>query len=244
MIFAAGLGTRLGSLTRETPKALVSVGGVPMLEHVALRLIEAGVDRIIINVHHFAEQIVDFVEARRCFGVEVVFSLELERPLETGGGLAHAGPLFRGDGPILLHNADILSEVPLHSVIAAHGRTDAVATLVVMHRQSSRQLLFDDAGLLGRVDDLKGVRTEVRDPQGVLRTLAFGGIHVVSREIFSMIEQRGVFSIIDTYLGIASKGRRILPFDGDTFRWMDVGKREQLEAAERLVSADRPVSAG
>ncbi len=115
MIFAAGLGTRLRPLTDETPKALVEVGGDPLLEHVATRLVEAGVERLVVNVHPFADRIRRFVRERADFGVEVAISEEPERPLETGGGLRHARTLLRGEGPILLHNVDVLTDLPMEA---------------------------------------------------------------------------------------------------------------------------------
>ena len=170
MILAAGLGTRLRPLTEHTPKALLDVGGVPILERVARRLIAAGADRLIINTAHLAEQIEAFVRSRDGFGVEAVFSREDPGPLETGGALLAAEPLFRGDAPFFLHNADILSDIPLGDVYAAHEAAgDPLATVAVLDRPTSRKLLFDDAGLLGRTDEGKELDLRVRPPVGEVR---------------------------------------------------------------------------
>lgn len=238
MLFAAGLGTRLGAMTEHTPKALIPVAGVPVLQRVATRLVEAGVDRLIINTHHFSEQIVEFVQSRNGFGAEVVFSHEPGMPLETGGGLLAAAPLFRGDAPFFVHNADILSEVPLRGVYAQHLERVPLATLVVTDRETSRRLLFDEAGLLGRLDDRKGLRIEVRTARGAVREMAFAGIHVVSPAMLSRITEKGVFSILDTYLRLAADGYAIEPFHADGYRWIDIGKPEQLAEAERVVVCD------
>src|SRR5262245_58629290 len=151
MIFAAGLGTRLGPLGQSTPKALIDVGGKTMLEHVARRLVGAGADRLVINVHHHAQQIERFIESHD-LGAEAVLSYEVERPLETGGGLAHAREHLRGDAPFLMHNVDILTDANLAEMYAAHTHSGAMVTLAVSDRQTSRHLLFDAQGLYGRSD--------------------------------------------------------------------------------------------
>lgn len=238
MLLAAGLGTRLRPLTDRIPKALVPVGGVPVLERVARRLIDAGADRLVINLHHLGEQIREYVRSRDAFGVEVLFSPEEERPLETGGGLLRAAPLLRGDAPFFLHNADILSDLPLRTMYAAHEASGALATLAVMERPSARQLLFDERGLVGRTDQRKDLRLEARSPVGEVRSLAFGGVHVISPRLLERIEERGAFSILDPYLRLAGEGERILPFRIDGCRWTDIGKPEELERADRWIRGD------
>jgi N-acetyl-alpha-D-muramate 1-phosphate uridylyltransferase len=240
MILAAGLGTRLGTITRDLPKALVPVAGIPMLERVARGLAEAGVDRLIVNTHHFADRVVQFTHSRGCFGLEVVFSPEPDGPLETGGGLLNAAPLFRSGMPFFLHNADILTDLPLHEMYAAHRQEEPLATLMVMRRQSSRYLLFDDDGLLGRVDELRGLRIQVRTPRGEIRPLAFGGVHVIDPGIFALLEERGAFSIFNPYLRLAGGGHRILAWEADASRWLDIGKPEQLAEAERRMERSLP----
>lgn len=237
MLLAAGLGTRLRPLTDHTPKALVDVGGVPILERVARRAIAAGADRLVINTHHLGERIEAYVRARDGFGVPVAFSREAEAPLETGGGLLHAAPLLRRDGPILLHNADILTDLPLRALLDAHAASGALATLAVMDRPSARKLLFDGAGLLGRIDEGKGVDVRVRPAVGAVTALAFGGVHALDPALLDRITERGAFSILDPYLRLAGEGARLLPFRVDGAVWLDIGRPAQLEEARRIALA-------
>jgi N-acetyl-alpha-D-muramate 1-phosphate uridylyltransferase len=237
MILAAGLGTRLGELTRTTPKPLIPVGSVPMLERVATRLVEAGADRLIINTHHLADRIADFVRSRGGFGAKVLISHEPERPLETGGAILHAAHLFRGEEPFFLHNSDILTDLPLRELYSRHLAERPLATLVVMRRESSRYLLFDDDGLLGRVDEKKGVRIEARASHGQVVPLAFAGIHVISPHLPALLTERGAFSILDPYLRLSAAGHQIIPFLADDYHWLDIGKPEQLEEANRRLGS-------
>jgi NDP-sugar pyrophosphorylase family protein len=231
MILAAGLGTRLRPLTDRTPKPLIPVGGVPMLERVARRLIAAGADRLIVNTSHLGEQVEAFLRERDGFGVEWHVSPEPGEPLETGGALVHGQALFRGDAPFFLHNSDVLTDAPLGAMYRAHEQGPAIATLAVMERATARHLLFDDRGLLGRTDASKGLDLRVRDAVGEVRKLAFGGIHVISPRIFRLLTERGAFSILDPYLRLAEAGETILPFRVDDYTWIDIGRPEQLEMA-------------
>ena len=233
MLLAAGLGTRLRPLTDHTPKALVEVGGVPILERAAQRLIAAGADRLIINTHHLGEQIEEYVTAREGWGVETLFSREAERPLETGGGLLHAAPLFRKNAPFFLHNADILTDLPIAEMYRRQEAEDPLATVAVMERPSSRYLLFDEQGLFGRVDERKELEIRVRTPVGRVQRLGFAGVHVLSPGIFGRMTERGAFSILDPYLRLAGEGERILPFRVDDSAWFDIGRPEQLERARK-----------
>jgi N-acetyl-alpha-D-muramate 1-phosphate uridylyltransferase len=232
MIFAAGLGTRLGPLGKSTPKALIDVAGKTMLEHVARGLVDAGVDRIVINVHHQADQIERFT-ASHDLGAEVVLSFEPERPLETGGGLAHARECFRRDAPFFLHNVDVLTDAHLAEMYVAHTRSDALVILAVSERPTSRHLLFDEQGLYGRSDSRKDERLIVRPPRGVSRASAFAGIHVANPELLDRIAETGVFSILDVYLRLAAEGVRIAPWDIGDAQWLEVGTAERLEEARR-----------
>ncbi len=236
MIFAAGRGTRLGAIGESTPKALLDVGGVTMIERIARRLIAAGAVRLIVNVHHHGGLIEEFLRARDGFGVELHISRELEEPLETGGGLLAAAPHFRRDTPFFLHNVDIISDLDLAGLYAAHGE-DAVATVAVNERETKRYLLFDDDGLYGRLDGRDGTRIEVRSPRGESHKWAFAGVHVGSPALLDRITERGKFSILDVYLRIASEGGRILPHDVTAATWLEIGNPERLEAARRLLAA-------
>ena len=237
LIFAAGLGTRLGALGQAEPKALLEVGGVTMLERTVRRLAAAGADRVVVNVHHQADQIERFL-AEHDLGVEVLISREEERPLETGGGLLHARALFRRDRPILLHNVDVITDADLGAMVETHHRSRALATLAVNGRESSRALLFDQAGLFGREDRRDGVRREEgRSPRGEVRAWAFAGIHVCSAELLDLITERDVFSIVTTYLRLAGEGRVILPWVLSSGLWLEIGSLERLEAARAALDA-------
>lgn len=230
-VLAAGRGTRLRPLTLDRPKALVEVGGVPLLEHVARRLVAAGVRDLVVNAHAFAEAIEAFVRERDAFGAHVRIAHEPDRPLETGGGLLAARSLFRARGPILVHNVDVLTDLDLQALARAHVETGALATLAVMERESTRQLLFDDAGLVGRVDREKDLELRVRAPVGAVRALAFSGIHVLDPSLLDRIEERGAFSILRTWLRLAGEGARLLPYRADGARWIDVGRPADLARA-------------
>jgi NDP-sugar pyrophosphorylase family protein len=235
LILAAGLGTRLGDIGRETPKALLEVGGITMLERIAQRLVDAGADRIIVNVHHHADRIERFV-AHRDLGAEILVSHERERPLETGGALVHARHLFRRDAPIFLHNVDILTDADLRALLAAHQRSGGLATLAVNQRTTERHLLFDEQGLCGRTDTRTDLRIEVRPPLGRVRAWAFGGIHVVSPAFLDAVTETGTFAILEPYLRLAAAGHRIAAHVIDPARWLEIGTPERLEAARRVLA--------
>lgn len=239
MILAAGLGTRLRPLTERTPKALVEVAGVPMLERVARRLVAAGARRLVINVHHLGEQVEAFVAQRDGFGVEVAISRETgPEPLETGGGLLAAAHLFEGDAPFLLHNVDVVTEIDLAALRDAHDPDDALATLAVNHRDTSRTLLFDAEGLCGRADHRPGRegRHLGREPVGPIREFGFTGVHVLSPRLLDLITERGRFSIMTPYLRLAAEGHRIRALDVGDALWLEVGTPDRLEAARRVLA--------
>ena len=236
MILAAGLGTRLRPLTDRIPKPLIPIAGVPLLERIARRLIDAGADRLIINVHQHAAQIEQFVARHEGFGVDVRFSHEPDAPLDTGGGLLQAHTHFRTDAPFFLHNGDILTDAPLAALYGAHVADSALATLAVRPPAPERYLLFDDAGLFGYSPRGGGDERTVRPPQGTVRRQDFAGIHVMDPRIFSLMSEHGVFSIVDVYLRLARAGERIdaFPFEG---MWIDIGTPERLAEAERSAQA-------
>lgn len=235
MIFAAGLGLRLRPLTEHTPKALLPVGGKPMLEHVILKLKAAGFDQIVINVHHLAQQIVDFLKANNYFGLRIIISDESDYLLDTGGGIKKATPFLRGKEPFLVHNVDILSNVDLRKLYETHLQTNPTATLLVSQRETSRYLLFDKS------DRLCGWRNrktgEVKsfypyfDPSHY-NEYAFSGIHVMSPKILDLMEVwTGKFSIINFYLSICAK-TDIHAYAVNDLHLLDIGKPETLALAE------------
>ncbi len=236
MIFAAGLGTRLRPLTDTMPKALVRVGEKPLLDHVLDRLESAGFERVVINVHHFADQIVDYVNEHPRTCMDILFSDEREALLETGGGLRKAASLFSSDSHVLIHNVDILSNVDLGELYS-HA-ADADATLLVSERQTSRYLLFDEGMLMKGWTHIG--TGEVRSPYPSLdpslyRKLAFAGIHVISPRLLQMMQgwpER--FGIIDFYLSLCDKVR-IKGYLKTDLRLMDVGKLDTLEKAEQFI---------
>jgi NDP-sugar pyrophosphorylase family protein len=238
MILAAGLGTRLRPLTDTTPKALVTVGGVTMLERIARRLIAAGVDRLIVNVHHHADQVARFIDERHGFGIDVRISPEEGAPLETGGGVLHARPHFRQDAPFFLHNVDVITDAPLEAMYRAHLDTGALATLAVSDRPSNRLLAFDDRGLRGRVAARSGDGDWAREAVGETVPKAFAGIHVISPEFFDALDEDGAFSIIPPYLRLAAEGRTILPYHIGDALWLEVGDPQRLERARRLLQRE------
>lgn len=229
MILAAGLGTRLRPLTYETPKALVQVGGEPVLDRVAERVIAVGADRIVVNVSPHADQIRRHIQEREGWGVEVLVSEEPEGPLETGGGLLAASSLFRRNGPILVHNADILTDLDLEALVRAHDE-DALATLAVRAAESDRYLLFDDDGLTGFA--YGGKERRAREPRGEERRLDFLGVQVVSSRLLDCFEETGKFSIFTPYMRLVRSGERIAAHDVGAVRWTDIGTHEELERAQ------------
>jgi NDP-sugar pyrophosphorylase family protein len=240
MILAAGLGTRLRPLTDRTPKALVEVAGVPMLERVARRLVEAGATRLIVNVHHHAGQIEAFIRARGGFGVEVRVSREEgDSPLETGGGLLHARPLFESGEPFFLHNVDVISDMDLARLRAYHLATRPLVTLAVNGRDTTRPLLFDERGLYGWADRRPGreARETVREPVGRAREWGFAGVHVIDPAIFELLSERGKFSIVPAYLRLAGEGEDIRPFDVGDALWLEIGSVARLEEARERLAA-------
>ena len=231
LIFAAGLGTRLKPLTDTMPKALVPVGGIPLLERVMKRLVAAGYDDIVINVHHFADMIRDFVAVHDGFGVKVSFSDETDLLRETGGGIRHAAPLLAGEEPFLVHNVDILSNLDLAWFRAQH-RPDDLATILVSDRPTARYFLFDEAGLLVGWTNLS--TGEVRspwpgiDPDACTR-LAFSGIHYLSPDILPLMRDwPEKFSIVDFYLAMCrTHAIRAAVMPG--LELHDVGKLSELD---------------
>ena len=228
MILAAGRGTRLKPLTDSVPKALVEVGGVPMLEIIIRRLMKAGADSLVINVHHLHNKILAFLAEKEYFGLHIDISPEIYFPLETGGGLKKAACFFDDGKPFFMHNADVFTDLDLAALHSAHLKSGALATLAVKGRPSSRQLLFD-GGM-----ELKG-RSGAATASAGLVGLAFSGVQVLSPEIFEKMTETGVFSVVDVYLRLAAEGEKIMGFRDDACYWQDIGSPEKLADLRRHV---------
>jgi NDP-sugar pyrophosphorylase family protein len=237
MILAAGLGTRLRPLTDNRPKALVEVGGRTLLEITLSRLRGFGVSEVIINVHHFADMVVDYLKANDNFGIRIEVSRE-EVLLDTGGGLKKAAHFFlenssTSDEPFILHNVDVISTVDLGRMVQSHAESEALATLAVQDRETSRYLLFDEQlHLCGRRAGRDQAPEMVRNTQ-LTKALAFSGIHVISPRLFKVLTEEGVFSIITSYLRLAGQGERIIAFRADEYYWRDLGRPENVAQATR-----------
>lgn len=232
MIFAAGLGTRMRPLTYKRPKALIEVAGKPLLEHVIHRLKEYGFDEIVVNVHHFADLIIDFLKQNDNFGLNIQISDESGKLLDTGGGLKKAIPLLAGREPILLHNVDVLSTIDLSAMMMAHRSSGSLATLAVSQRDTSRYLLFNGENRMAGWENtnIGEIRGSIRDSENY-ETLAFSGIHVIDPGIFKLMPDKDVFSIIDLYLQICPK-YPIRAFRHNPNQFLDIGKPEQLTKAK------------
>lgn len=225
MIFAAGLGTRLKPLTDTMPKALVPVGGRPLLWHVVMKLKDSGFERIVVNVHHFAQQIIDYLAANQNFGLDIRISDESEKLLETGGGIKKALPLFDPHSPILIHNVDILSNVDLSQLDVD------VPTLVVSERKTKRYLQFDESmQLIG----WKNIETgEVKGREG--RSLAFSGIHVFHPSLFPLLNDWPErFPVMDFYLKVCAH-HLVRGIEVKNLQLLDVGKLDTLEQAKSFI---------
>jgi len=239
MIFAAGLGTRLKPLTDTMPKALVRVGGQPLLWHVIMKLKAAGFERIVVNVHHFAQQIVDYLKESDNFGLDIRISDESDGLLETGGGIKKALPLFDQESPVLIHNVDILSNVDLKflydfAASAAAMDSSVDALLLVSQRKTKRYLLFDDEMILRGWTNVETGEVRGQFPSG-LKQLAFSGIHVIGPSAFSLFEEMPErFGIIDFYLKFCQQCV-FLGYEQKDLRLLDVGKLDSLEQAETLI---------
>ena len=233
MILAAGLGTRLRPLTDERPKALVTVAGRTLLEIALARLRAFGVREVIVNAHHYAEMIVEYLKANDNFGMRIELSRE-EELLDTGGGLKKAAHFFSGSlEPFILHNVDVISTIDLGRMMRFHTEENAIATLAVQERESARLLLFDEPGLFcGRRTGSDDAEPEMARPAEQAQALAFCGIHVLSPQIFAKMKEDGAFSIIGTYMRLAAQGEKIIAFHADECYWRDLGRPESvLQAA-------------
>jgi NDP-sugar pyrophosphorylase family protein len=239
MILAAGLGTRLRPLTDDLPKALVEINGRTLLEITLSRLRAYGIREVMINVHHFADMILKYLEMHDNFGMRIEVSRE-EVLLDTGGGLKKAAYFFlgdpdRSDEPFIVHNVDVISTIDLGRMVQFHTENQALATLAVKDRETLRYLVFDDQLQLcgrqyGRDQEPEFVR-----PSSHVQALAFSGIHVISPRLLAMMTEDGVFSIMTAYLRLAAHKEKILAFRADEYYWRDLGRPDNvLQAAQDL----------
>ena len=241
LILAAGLGTRLGELTSDRPKALVEVCGRTMLEHQLRHLSAAGFDRFVINIHHFAPKVRAFLEEHQNFGLDIRLSDETDLLLDTGGGIRKAMRLFDDEQPVLVHNVDIFSSVDLKALYSGHIESGADSTLLVAQRSTSRYLYFDTSGMLcGWSNEKTG---QVRSPypgfdKSQFTPCAFQGIHVVSRILLPLLDEvpEPRFSITDFYVDNAAR-LRLRSVLSDPGNWVDAGKPETLERASQIIRA-------
>jgi NDP-sugar pyrophosphorylase family protein len=249
MVLAAGLGTRLRPLTNDRPKALVEVCGRTLLEITLTRLRDFGIRDVIINVHHYADMVIDRVKAAANFGMHIEFSRE-KVLLDTGGGLKKAA-WFLGESnesgnsgasadeqePFILHNVDVISNIDLQRMVEVHKQSAALATLAVQERKTSRYLLFNHHLQLCGRRLVKENKTEVVRTSQQISELAFAGIHVISPRIFPLLTEDGIFSIIPAYLRLAAQGEMIQAFRADGYYWRDLGKPENIQQAEHDLKA-------
>lgn len=242
MIFAAGLGTRLRPLTNDRPKALVEIGGKTMLERVINKLAEAGFDDITINIYHFGQKVIDFLDEHDNFGLNIHISDERDMVLETGGGILKARQFLDGNEPFLVHNADILTDLDLLAMYQSHVESGAMATVLVKSRKTSRYFVFDDEyRLQGWINKSTGeTRPEHFTYKKGMHELAFGGIHVISPSIFDELERyskdhHAKFSTTPFYVD-ECHNHLIKGYVQETpYTWLDVGKPETLKEAEEMI---------
>ncbi len=247
MILAAGLGTRLRPLTDDRPKALVEINGRTLLQIALARLRTFGIVEVVINAHHFADKLVEYLKVNDNFGMKIEVSRE-DVLLDTGGGLKKAAQFFlsgnphsdetseeRSEEPFLVHNVDVISTIDLARMAQVHTSNKALATLAVQDRETSRYLLFDEhLHLCGRRSGREAPLEMVR-PSRHVQPLAFAGIHIVSPRLFGKLTEKGAFSIITSYLRLAGQGETILGFRADEYSWRDLGRLDDLQlAAEDL----------
>lgn len=234
MLFAAGLGTRLENETAQKPKALVEVGGKTLLQRAIEKLKANGASRIVVNVHHFADLVIQFIESKD-WGIPVLISNEKDMLLETGGGLKKAAHLFDDNSPILIYNVDILSNLDLQVLLSEHNKNKALATLVVRKRQTQRYFKFNaEKELVGWINKQSGER-KISKPENFesASEMAFSGIHIVAPEFLQMMPNEDRFSIVKVYLELA-KTNCIKGYFDTSEQWIDVGKPAQLEEARKM----------
>jgi len=234
MILAAGLGTRLKPITDSTPKALIKIKDHTLLELQIKKLKAKGFDQIIINVHHFADKVKDYLKQNNFFDCSIEISDESEKLLDTGGGLKKASNFFSNGKPFLVYNVDILSNIDLNKLMEFHLPSKSIATLAVQKRESSRKFLFDKSNTLcGWMNEKSGEKIITRDDQSEFFPYSFSGIQVIDPKIFKYFPDKDVFSLVELYL-TAAKREKIIGYVHSEDEWIDLGKMENLSEAERV----------
>jgi len=234
MIFAAGLGTRLYPLTSSVPKALVKVAGKTLLQRAIEKVSQAGFNEIVINIHHFGDQIIEFLNLNQYFGLNIRISDEREQLLDTGGAIVKAASLLKGTEPFLVYNVDVLSNLDLSRLYDYHVKNGGIATLAVRDRQTSRYLLFDREMRLSGWKNISTGEEKISRRSEAYNVFAFSGIQFIDPAVLDMITETGKFSLIPLYLRLA-EAHAIYGFNDTSSLWMDLGKPGQLEEAERLL---------
>jgi NDP-sugar pyrophosphorylase family protein len=233
MILAAGLGSRLKPWTDFHPKALAEVNGKSLLQRNIQYLQQFGIHEVIVNVHHFAEQIIAAIENNNGWGSTITISDETDQVLETGGGLKKAADYFQGESDFVVMNADILTDMNLADMLLQHQIRKPLATLAVSERISSRYFLFLENGLLGGWKNIKTGEEKIMRLHENLYPKAFSGIHIISNRLFPLIKQRGKFSLVDVYLSLAAD-YPIAAFDHTGCHLIDAGKPDSVEKAAKI----------
>lgn len=235
-ILAAGLGTRLGKHSEKKPKALVEFAGKPMLQNVIEKLIDAGISEFIINIHHFGQQLIEFLESKQNFNVQIFISDEKEQLLDTGGGLIKAGKYFEKNETVLVHNVDVIADIDIEMLYHYHIQNQVLASLCIRNRDSSRALLFnDEMRLIGWKNKLTNEYKWVEKPVTYYNPFAFSGIYMINSEIILKMTLTGRFSIIDAWLNLA-KENKIYGFLDHSDYWFDLGTIEKIKEAENYLN--------
>lgn len=235
MILAAGLGSRLGELTNEKPKALVEINGVSMLESLVERLKKAGIKKILINIHHHGQQVIDFVKQKENFGIEISFSDERNELLDTGGAIKKASGFFEGTEAVLVHNVDVYTEINLEKLLEYHRGIKSLATLCVRRRTSGRALIFNDEKQLAGWTNLDECKFKwVNEPMNYFETFAYNGVFLADPQFAARMPFEGKFSIIDCWLEMA-KTEKITAYHDESPAWFDFGTAEKIKAAEQYL---------
>lgn len=233
-ILAAGLGTRLGSYTFDKPKALVDLNGTTLLERAIRKVNELDVSEIVVNVHHFGSQIIEFLKNKENFHLPVIVSDERDQLLDTGGAILKAHSLLGDHEPFLIYNVDVISTIDLKAFSFYHTKKGGLATLAVRVRATDRNMVFDPEMKLSGWRNIKTGEEKLVRNNTHLKNYAFSGIQIVEPEIFSLITETDKFSIIQLYLRLA-QSQNIYGYHDQSDLWMDLGKPEQLAAAEKII---------